>query len=123
AARAGHELIHTTDDGPTAGPNKCSDSGRHYCDDPNDILSPTATAATRLATADLDSGRDDYYGTGGASDVRNSPFLVHLDAPTVRLDVAVATLGGPVTSDVPGIACPGVCSPPWDGGATVQVGV
>ena len=65
AALAVHELIHTLDDGPTTGPNKCPDSGRHYCDDPNDILAPTATAATRLATAVLDSGRDDYYGTGG----------------------------------------------------------
>ncbi len=123
AALAVHELIHTIDDGPTTGPNKCPDSGRHYCDDPDDILAPTATAATRLATAVLDAGRDDYYGTGGSSDVRNSPFLVHLDAPTVRLDVAVATPGGRVTSDVPGIVCPGVCSLPWDAGSKVQLGV
>ena len=47
---AAHELIHTLDDGTTTGPNKCIDAGRHYCDDPNDILAPTATAATRLAT-------------------------------------------------------------------------
>jgi Divergent InlB B-repeat domain len=121
AALAVHELIHTLDDGPTTGPHKCPEGGRHYCDDPNDILAPSATAATRLATSILDSGRDDYYGTGGSSDVRNSPFLVHLDGATVRLAVAVATPGGRVTSDVPGVVCPGVCELPWDAGSIVRL--
>jgi hypothetical protein len=121
AALAVHELIHTLDDGPTTGPNKCTDAGRHYCDDPNDILAPTATAATRLATSVLDSGRDDYYGTGGASDVRNSPFLVHLDGATVGLTVGVPTAGGRVVSDVPGVVCPDVCAQPWDAGSHVRL--
>ncbi len=112
AALAVHELIHTLDDAMTTGPNKCPDSGRHYCDDASDILAPAATAAKGLATSTLDAARDDYYGTAGPSDLRNSPFLVHLDGPTVRLAVDVATTGGRVVSEAPGIVCPGRLRPP-----------
>jgi hypothetical protein len=117
---AAHELLHTLDIGPEAGPHRCDgDPARHYCDNPSDILAPTAGASSRLATAVLDAGRDDYYGTGNSSDLRASPFLVHLDGPTVHLAAVVPTGGGRVTSDVPGLVCPDVCELPFDGGVKV----
>jgi hypothetical protein len=117
-----HELIHTLDDGPDAGPHRCEgDPGRHYCDDPADVMAPTANASSRLATAVLDAGHDDYYGTGNPSDLRASPYLSHLDAPTVRLTATVTTPGGLVISDVPSISCPGLCALPYDAGTSVRL--
>ena len=119
AVLAAHELIHTLDDGAQGGPHVCSGEGRHYCDDTNDILAPAASAASRLAAVVLDSGQDDYYGTGGPSDIRDSRFLARLDAPQFGLAVTVGAPGGRVTSDLPGVLCAAVCNLPWDAGSRV----
>jgi hypothetical protein len=119
---AAHEMIHALDEGLPTGPHACPDEQRHYCDDPNDIMRPSADARTRLSNAVLDAAHDDYYGNGGPGwDLRTSVFLAHLDVPQVRLSVAVGAPGGSVTSNLPGIACPGVCDLPWDAGTDVAL--
>jgi hypothetical protein len=121
AVVAVHEILHSLQPGSTAPqlPHGCE--GNHVCDDPQDVMSAGGTGSPRLFAKILDSGRDDYYGHGGASwDVRNSPFLVRLDAPQVTVDIGVASPGGSVTSDVPGVSCEGSCSVRVDAGTVVS---
>src|SRR5438874_28389 len=56
-----------------------------------------------------DVNHDDYYGNGGAFDVRNSAWLERLDLPRMPLGVSVDG-AGTVTSDAGAIDCPGACS-------------
>ncbi len=71
----------------------------------------------------LDVERDDYYGHSGSWwDVQDSAWLSHLDAPQYPLSVAKTGAGsGSISSDLPGIACPPVCSIGWDAGTVVKL--
>ena len=102
AVVAVHELIHNlgalADEGP---PNACADAPGHPCDNPLDILAPTVESGGELAAAQLDAGRDDYYGHGGPWwDVRDSQYLERLDGsdrspPAPLTGLTAAGPGGP----------------------------
>jgi hypothetical protein len=107
-----HELLHSLGAVPAGAPHECAppDDG-HVCDSPLDILYPFLSATSVFDNEILDVNRDDYYGTGQPIDIRNSPWLIHLDVPSLTLTVATAGRGkGRVTSDVGGIDCPGTCT-------------
>jgi hypothetical protein len=126
AHTAAHEIIHSLNAPFTPGtaPHACPGDPGHVCDDPNDIMEPGGSPLTssRLEDAILDSGHDDYYDHPGTWwDVRNSPFLVHLDAPPTPLAIHVASGQGTVQSTQPGPACTNQCTVDWDGGAQVTL--
>jgi hypothetical protein len=92
AQTAFHELIHTFNALSTATPAPHLCDGGHYCDDPQDIMASFGVAPARLSAKLLDSGHDDYYGHSGTWwDVRNSPWLSHLDGATVALTVSTTS--------------------------------
>jgi hypothetical protein len=96
----------------------------HVCDNPNDIMDPGGNplASPRLRDSILDAGRDDYYDHPGTWwDVRNSPFLSHLDTPPVVLTLGVAGGQGVLQTDQPGPACADHCDANWDAGTAVTV--
>jgi hypothetical protein len=115
ASTAAHELLHTLGSltGASA-PNSCPDSPAHVCDSTGDILYTFAQTAP-LASLVLDVNRDDYYAHGRPwFDIRDSPWLVHLDA---QVPLALAVRGsGSVASDVPGLACVASCRTEWNAG-------
>jgi hypothetical protein len=120
AITAAHELVHAFDNVPTnpPRPNACPGDPGHVCDNRADLMEPRPSFPS-LARVVLDSGHDDYYAhTGSWWDVRNSPFLAHLDGPQYSLSLSV-TAPGEVTSNVPGISCPMVCANPFDAGTTL----
>jgi hypothetical protein len=93
AATAAHELLHNLAAFPRAHP--CTGDRAHACDAWQDILYPAVESGIRLDRLLLDVGRDDYYGVGAtqdAWDVRESPFLEHLDAAYPRSPAAVTGL-------------------------------
>ena len=120
ASTAAHELLHTF--GALAGaaaPNACAESRAHVCDSSGDILYPFAQPAP-LASFVLDLNRDDYYGHGGSwFDVRDSPWLRHLDA---QVPLSLVLRGrGTVTSDAPGVGCAVSCRSEWNAGSLVTL--
>jgi hypothetical protein len=122
ASVAAHELGHNLGAVPPGAPNACPGDSAHACDDENDLMYPY-TKGQGLNAVTLDVGRNDYYGHPGSwFDVRNSPWLIHLDQPQEPLTVSV-TGGGTsaVTSDVPGISCPTRCTASFDQGTTVTL--
>jgi len=108
AAVAAHELLHTLGAVPSTARHNCPppDDG-HACDGKLDIMYPYVGGA--IDDLVLDVNHDDYYGIGGAQDVRNSHWLEHLDLPHVALTVTSAGAGH-VTSDAGAIDCPGACT-------------
>lgn len=83
AATATHELLHNLDALPRT--HFCAGNRAHACDDTHDILYYALDDNTAFADLRLDVGHDDYYTldaqTGNRWDVRDSPFLEHLDSP------------------------------------------
>ncbi len=126
ARAAAHELIHGLNDVFTAGgaPNACEDHA-HVCDSPADVLSTGSIhPSPRLSDAILDVGNDDYYNHPGSWwDVRNSPWLAHLESPPGVLSVIVAGPGGKVAIAPFGHVCPDECAQRYDGGTPVRLTV
>jgi hypothetical protein len=119
---AAHELLHNLGAVPAQAPHECDTSGSHACDDPVDVMYPFLAPDTTLDTVVLDSGRDDYYGHGGAWwDVRNSGWLTHLPQRPFSLDVAgQGTLD--VTAGATTLPCAAGCSSlQLDDGESVSV--
>ena len=91
AATAVHELLHSLAAVPRAHP--CAGNRAHACDETQDILYPSVENGTLLGRLLLDVGRDDYYAlaprTDSSWDVRDSPFLEHLDAANPRAPLGV----------------------------------
>jgi hypothetical protein len=112
-----HELTHELGypDGRQA--HVCPGDTGHVCDSDRDLMYPLLSAGS-LDQLVLDVGRDDYYRGGTAIDLSASQWLRHLEAPQQPLSVAV-TGSGTVTSDLPGVACAGVCTSQWDAGSRV----
>jgi hypothetical protein len=123
---AAHELGHSLGAVASLAPNECEWSWGHACDHSFDLMRPI-NFGDPLAKALLDHGRNDYYGhPGDWPDVRDSGWLMRLDQPRHRLQVALtgSTGGGRVVSVAdPGIACPLACGGDWDGGSTVELAV
>lgn len=94
ASTAVHELLHSLAALPRAHP--CAGNRAHACDDARDILYPTVENGSLLGRLVLDVGRDDYYAldvqAGSWWDVRNSPFLEHLDATYPRAPLGLHSL-------------------------------
>ena len=104
AATAVHELIHNLAAQPQL--HGCSGTRSHSCDSANDILYWAVESGALLANLRLDVGHDDYYElaarAGSAWDVRNSPFLEHLDlqvhgSPVLPSGLSATSLGARVT--------------------------
>jgi hypothetical protein len=126
AHTAVHEIIHSLNAPFTPGtaPHACPNDTGHVCDNPNDIMDPGGNplASPRLRDSILDAGHDDYYDHPGTWwDVRNSPFLVHLDAPQFPLAIVVARGQGVVLSAQPGALCTDQCVVNWDSGTQVTL--
>jgi hypothetical protein len=120
AVTAVHELLHSMGAVPTGAPHTCVDSAGHVCDYVDDLLYPS-THGQPLDAVVLDYGHDDYYGHSGSwFDLQDSFWLARLDAPQYPLAVTIAGPGS-VTSDLPGIECPGACSIAWDRGTSVKL--
>jgi hypothetical protein len=121
AAAAAHELIHSLGGVGFGSPHECPRPNEgHVCDDTTDILYPFLNFG--LDALLLDVGHDDYYGFGGPSDLRNSPWLERLDVPQLALSVATGGAGkGRVTSDAGGINCPGACTSSQEQGLTMTL--
>ena len=119
-----HELAHNLGAVPPGGPpNACPGDTAHVCDDVDDLMYPY-TKGQGLNAVKLDVGHDDYYAHGQSWwDLRNSAWLVRLDAPQHLLAVSFgrSTGSGRVTSDPPGIECPPACSTQWDENAQVTL--
>ncbi len=123
ALAAAHELVHNLGALVTPGPpHPCPGDAGHSCDSTDDLLYPVGRGQA-LADVHLDIGRDDYYGHSGTWwDVQDSPWLTRADLAQVPLGVALAGSGtGSVTSDAPGIACPGGCATSLDSGSFVTL--
>ena len=124
AHTAAHELIHGLNDyfAPGTAPNACEDRA-HVCDNSADIISGGSIHPSfQLSGAVLDAGNDDYYNHPGTWwDVRNSPWLVHLESPPGVLSVVVAGSGGQVSIDPFGHVCPDACAQRYDGGTQVRL--
>ncbi len=122
AITAIHELVHALGSVPSGAPHECAapNSG-HVCDSETDLMY-WLNSAGALDDEVLDVHRDDYYGTGLATDLRNSPWLSHLDAPQFALALATDGVGtGRVTSTVPGVDCTAACSSTWDAQSAVTL--
>ncbi len=120
---AAHELSHNLGAVPAGAPHACPNDPAHVCDDENDLMYPF-TRGQGLNAVVLDSGRDDYYGHSGTWwDLRNSPWLIHVDEPQYSLNVSLGRSTGPgsVTSATPGIACPPACATTFQQGAQVEL--
>ena len=120
AGYTAHELLHNLGAVPDGAPHICFEHS--VCDWYRDVETQFPTGDP-IAELILDYGRDDYYGhPGGWFDVQDSPWLSHVGAPQEPLSVGVTGRGrGTVTSDLPGIACPGACAIAWEQGARVHL--
>jgi hypothetical protein len=123
AVVATHELLHTLGAVTNGAPHGCPQpNDGHVCDGMLDILYPFLQATTPFDSLLLDLNHDDYYGNGGAFDLRNSSWLEHLDLPQLPLTVTTAGSGtGHVTSDAGAVDCPGACSTAQEQGAEVTL--
>lgn len=119
AAVAAHELLHSLGAVQSAAKHECpAPDTQHACDSSYDVMYPYISGP--IDSLFLDVGRDDYYGVGGAFDVRKSPWLARLDVPA--RPVNVSTLGsGRVVSDAGGIDCPGACATSQEQGLLVML--
>jgi hypothetical protein len=113
AGYVAHELLHNFGAVPDQAPHICFEHS--VCDWYWDVETqfPTGDPIAKLV---LDYGRDDYYGHSGSwFDVQDSPWLTHVGAPLHTLSVTLDGRGqGRVTSALPGISCPAVCSIGWE---------
>src|SRR5436309_10754987 len=119
AATTVHELLHNLGAQPKTHP--CPSDEYHPCDSDTDVLYPVAYDDSTLSADVLDFGHDDYYAHSGSwFDVQDSPWLTHVGAPQYDLAVSFTGRGqGTVTSELPGISCPGDCSIGWEQGSHV----
>jgi hypothetical protein len=125
ARTAAHELLHAFNDpfAPGTAPNACPDQG-HVCDSQADILSTgTNHPSPTLTDAVLDVNHDDYYDHPGSWwDIRNSPWLVHLEVPPALLTIAVdGGAGGQVVTVPGGAVCAQTCTQRFDGNAVAHL--
>lgn len=114
-----HELLHALGAVPSAAPTSCPG---HACDDPKDILWPTAGVA--FAQAMLDEKHDTYYGHSGQwNDIQDSAWLRHLDLPWQKLTVMTDGSPGTVSSVEPGIegCAQTTCENWWELGSKVTL--
>jgi hypothetical protein len=120
AGYAAHELLHNLGAVPDAAPHVCFEHS--VCDWYWDVEMQFPTGDP-IAELILDYGRDDYYGHAGSwFDVQDSLWLVHVGAPLYKLTVATLGTGtGSVTSDAPGVSCPGSCAIAWEQGSNVAL--
>ena len=82
AITAVHEMIHNLGALPPGAPHPCPGDPGHPCDSEADILTQSTRGGELLADKQLDVGRDDYYGHGGAQwDLQDSPWLEQLLSP------------------------------------------
>jgi hypothetical protein len=82
AITAVHEMIHNLGALPVGAPHPCPGDRGHPCDSQADILAQATHGGEVLGEKQLDVGRDDYYGHGGAQwDVQDSPWLEQLLSP------------------------------------------
>jgi hypothetical protein len=110
-----HELVHGFGAVPSGAPHECAAPNNHHvCDSPNDLMYPF-NAGVAIESDVLDLNHDDYYGTGRPDDIRNSPFLSHLDTPRFASTVGLEGAGR-VESDLPGVGCTSTCAATWDAG-------
>jgi hypothetical protein len=124
AHTAAHELVHGLNDyfAPGTAPGACEDQA-HVCDSNADIISSGSIHPSfQLSGAVLDVGNDDYYNHPGTWwDVRDSPWLIHLESPPGVLSVVVAGSGGQVSIAPFGHVCPDECAQRYDGGTQVRL--
>jgi hypothetical protein len=124
AHTAAHELVHGLNDYFAAGtaPHACEDQA-HVCDSAADIISAGSVHPSfQLSGAVLDVGNDDYYNHPGPWwDVRDSPWLEHLESPPGVLSVVVAGSGGQVSIAPFSHVCPDECAQRYDGGTQVRL--
>jgi hypothetical protein len=126
ARTAAHELVHALNASltPEGAPHACEDHG-HVCDSVADVISTgTAHPSAFLSDAVLDVGNDDYYDHPGTWwDVRDSPWLTHLEQPPSILSVRVeAGVGfGELQLAPYGAHCIETCTLRYDGGLVVRV--
>jgi hypothetical protein len=126
AVVAAHELVNELGalDSATPGPpHRCASDPLHVCDNTLDVLSPRPTAAT-IATAILDSGRDDYYAHAGSWwDVQDSSWLRHLDSHEYRVVVSLGTGGQSVVdTSQPSVSCSSPrCGWTWQAGSELTL--
>jgi hypothetical protein len=115
-----HELVHTLGAVGTGAPNECTgETDGHVCDDARDLMSPFIDESPLVARI-LDVGRDDYYGhVGPWANIRNSQWLLQLDAQA-PLTVSVTGPGG-VSADVPGLQCVATCTTTWNSGTRLSL--
>jgi hypothetical protein len=121
AITAAHELLHNLGAVFADAPHHC-DLG-HVCDSGSDILRGQSIAQgfRVLVEAQLDVGRDDYYGHSGEwFDVQDSPWLRNPQLPLVPL-VVRAEPGGTVTTQDFEIECPPVCTTTWEQGTKLTL--
>jgi hypothetical protein len=126
AAVAVHELIHGLGSMVQPGaPHECpSPDDGHVCDATDDILYPSVTSQSRLATQVLDVGRDDYYGHSGTwFDVQDSPWLSHLPQHNLSLTIAkpASAIGAVRINSPTASECGQTCSLDVDQGITVAL--
>ncbi len=122
ASVAVHELIHGLGAASEGSPHECAPPNRgHVCDSTSDILTPFATAETRLSTQTLDVGRDDYYAIplGSLFDIQeHSPWLSRL--PQLPIQVTAAGGAGTIRMSSPYDSdCGRSCSFDVDTGASL----
>jgi hypothetical protein len=115
-----HELVHTLGAVATGAPNECTgETDGHVCDDQRDLMYPFIDESP-LGSRLLDVNRDDYYGHAGSwTNVRNSPWLVRLDAQA-PLSLSLSGPGG-VSADVPGLDCAATCTTTWNSGTRITL--
>lgn len=121
AAVAVHELLHGLGAVPSGAPNECDPpNDGHVCDSASDIMYPSVTASSRIATEVLDVNHDDYYAHSSPTrfDVQDSLWLTHL--PQLLLSVGIQGAGsatGSVRMTAPStFQCTAACSLTLDSG-------
>jgi uncharacterized repeat protein (TIGR02543 family) len=114
-----HELLHALGAVPSSAPTSCPG---HACDDPKDVLWPSAGVAFKDTV--LDAKRDTYYGHSGTwTDIQDSEWLSHLDAPWRQVTVYSDGAPGTISSADPGIdnCAQAVCQNYWEQGSKVTL--
>jgi len=114
AAVLAHEVTHELGWPDGRHPHPCPGDLGHVCDSNHDLMYPVLSVGS-IDELVLDVGRDDYYRSGGSTDLSTSTWLRHLESPPQPLALTVVG-GGHVTSDLPGLDCTGACATTWDVG-------